>query len=138
MLRENDATMTNKYQHILVIDGENEHLTTTLKEETLGKATVVQENSVWLGLQYLEKLHSKSDFPDLLLLSWENLSKDTERFLKIYQATFYPRHRNTRIILVSKESQLLQLKRNLGYSFIKTILPKPLPTNLLQQALLVA
>jgi len=138
MLRKNDATMTNKYQHILVIDEENEDLTTMLEQETVGEAAIIQQSSVWSGLQHLEKLHSRGDFPDLVLLSWEPSSRDAERFLQIYQATFYPRHLYTQIILVSKEPQLLQLKRTLGYAFIKTILPKPLPTNLLQQALLVA
>ncbi|HAS43254.1 MAG TPA: hypothetical protein DCS93_22430 [Microscillaceae bacterium] len=130
--------MTNKYQHILIIDEENEGLVAILKEETVGKVTMARQGSVWSGLQYLEKLHSKTDFPDLVILSWDSSSKDAERFLKIYQATFYLRHPKTQIILVSQESQLLQLKRTLGYQFIKTILPNPLPTHLLQQALLVA
>lgn len=138
MLRKNDATMRNEYQHILVIDGENEHLATTLTNEVFGKATIVKENNVWLGLQYLEKLHSRADFPDLLILRWSVLNNDSERFLKVYQATFYPRHINTKIVLVSSEPKLLQLKRNLNYKFVKTILPTPLQTSMLQEVLMVA
>lgn len=138
MLRKNDVPMRNKYQHILVIDEENEHLTTTLTTEVFGKATIVKENNVWLGLQYLEKLHSRADFPELLILNWNALNNDSERFLKVYQATFYPRHTNTEIVLVSREPKLLQLKRNLNYKFIKTILPKPLQTSMLKEVLMVA
>ena len=129
--------MTNTYKHILVLDDENGHLTATLKGVVLDK-TVVYESSMWSGIQNLEKLHHKNNFPDLIILNWEPERQDAERFLKIYQATFYPRHTTTQVILISGTPQLLRCKRAAGYPFLKTIMPRPISSNLLRQALAVA
>lgn len=138
MLCENNVVMEQKYKHVLIIDEENASQIVTLSTKVFTDATIMAEDSVWKGLRCLEHHHHIGTFPDLIILSWDTIQSDTERFLQIYQATFYPRHLTASIILISRNKPSLHLSKNLNYSFVKNILPKPLNMNVLQVALQVA
>lgn len=127
--------MEQKYKRVLIIDKENASQALTLSTKVFTDATIITEDNVWKGLRCLEHHHDIGTFPDLVIMSWDTIQNDIERFLQIYQATFYPRHLTTSIILVSRNKPSLHLSKNLNYSFVKNILPKPPDMNILQVAL---
>ena len=127
-----------KFKKILLIDDDdiNNYVTAKfIKKANIGETADTVLNGS-RGLAYLDDCEKEAKtFPDLIIVDLSMPIMNGEEFLKEYEATFWKKHQETKLVVITASIREEDKIQALSYQCISGFLSKPIDGDKLKELL---